>query len=217
MKKIAGVTLLSTLLLSSLGFSSQAFAATTPSVKNSKATIEYTPGDDLDIDEKPDTDDKGDIIPGTGLPDNLYFGSHKIQLKDAENWQAHDKTTKAITTGTLKVNDARTTGAGWSIKVAQTSQFKNGTSTLDNAKLSIKTGAIENTGGVAPSFGAASTVTLDLDKGGEQYVFGARAGEGNGKSSLKLEQFDLAVPAIPKTEGTYISDLTWTLTDTPMS
>lgn len=213
MKKIVGVTLLSTLLLSTLGFSSQAFAA--PSV--SKGEVEYTSGDGPSINEDEDKNPiTGDKILGTGLPKDLYFGSHKI-TSDAETYQAREKSDETIaTTGKLKVNDARGDGTGWHIKVAQTGQFANGTSTLKNAELSIKTGTIDNDGGVKPSLGANDTVTLNGDEKSEKLIFGANTGEGNGESSLSLDSFKLSVPAgVQKTKGSYKADLTWTLTDTP--
>ncbi|MDA9470109.1 WxL domain-containing protein [Enterococcus sp. 5H] len=216
MKKIVGVTLLSTLLLSSVGFSSQAFAVPVTSTPTN-AEVEYTSGDGPGIIEEDDKDpNTGKDVLGTGLPKNLYFGSHKI-TKNEETYQAHDKTSKIATTGKLKIDDARGDGTGWHIKVAQTGQFANGSSTLDNAKLSITTGAIDNLGGLKPSVGAGQVVELHGDPKDEKVIFAANAGEGNGSSSLALDRFDLDVAAgVEKIKGSYTAQLTWTVTDTPM-
>ncbi|MGX7149322.1 WxL domain-containing protein [Enterococcus ureasiticus] len=165
--------------------------------------------------------DPGDGSLGSGLPDNLNFGSHKIQNKLAEKWIATDNGTEAgpVTTGKLTVNDARGSKAGWSVKVAQSTQFteKGGTGQLTNAALTITTGAATNIGGTLPTGGKINnSLTLVPGAGGEQLIFGAKATTGDGISTLGLSKFELAVPAETARKSVeYQSSLTWTLSDTP--
>ncbi|MGX7245959.1 WxL domain-containing protein [Enterococcus quebecensis] len=212
MKKFTGVTLLSGLLLSAFGFSSQALAVD-KDTKATNATVTYTQGDM--------TIDPGDGTIGSGLPANLNFGSHKIQNKAAEKWTATEGGVEngTITTGKLNINDERGNKAGWSVKVAQTDQFKEkeGTAVLENAALTITTGAVTNIGGTAPTGGQINgSFTLAPGVGGEQLVFGAKATTGDGISTLALTKFELAVPAATAKKAVeYQSSLTWTLSDTP--
>lgn len=214
MKKLMSVTLLSGLALTAIGFSNQALAVD-KDTKTTNATVTYTQGDM--------TLDPGDGSLGSGLPDNLNFGAHKIQNKTAENWIATDNGIEGgpITTGKLTVNDARGTKAGWSVKVVQSAQFteKGGTGQLTNAALTIKTGSATNTGGTRPTGGKINnSLTLVPGAGGEQLIFGAKTETGDGISTLELSKFELAVPAdTPRKAVEYQSTLTWTLSDTPTS
>lgn len=212
MKKLMSITLVSGFALSAIGFSSQALAVD-KSTKKTNATVTYTQGDM--------TIDPGDGSLGSGLPDNLNFGSHKIQNTLAENWIATDNgiENSPITTGKLTINDARGNKAGWSVKVVQSGQFteKGGTGQLTNAALTITTGAVTNIGGTAPTVGKINnSFTLVPGAGGEQLIFGAKVATGDGISTLGLSKFELAVPAETARKAVeYQSSLIWTLSDTP--
>lgn len=210
MKKLISTASLSGLVVSTIGFSNQVLAVDVEG-KTTSATVKYTEGK------------LGDESFGSGLPDNLNFGSHKIQNKIAENWIATDNGIDGgtATTGKLNVNDARGSKAGWSVKVAQTDQFteKGGTGKLTKAALTITTGSASNTGGTAATGGKInSSLTLVPGKGNEQLVFGAKAATGDGISTLDLTKFELAVPAETARKAVeYQVSLTWTLSDIPAS
>lgn len=81
--------------------------------------------------------------PSASLPTNLNFGSHPIQTTQAETWTATSDGEQAspVTTGQVAVSDNRgAAGSGWSVKVAQPTQFTAGQSELTGAILSFTVG-----------------------------------------------------------------------------
>lgn len=151
------------------------------------------------------------------FPSDLNFGTHSIQNSSDEKWLATvdgNQTSKTITS-TLKVDDNRTTTSGWKLKAKQLEQFKNGATELTGAHLLITAGTVNSNANVIPSNGIQGT-TATLIPNEEKTIFGAKANEGTGISTLELSKFELSVPkTAAKKVVKYSSSIVWTLSDTP--
>lgn len=139
---------------------------------------------------------------------DLDFGSNEISATD----QTYSNGTETKAT----VQDIRGTATGWTLTVAQGTQFTTADSdVLTNAQMTIKT----------PTLDATSTATakvasqLILTPGGAaQAIMGAAAGEGNGTAiaTMATGAVELAVPGkTVKVAKDYTTTLTWNLADTP--
>ncbi|WP_413524692.1 SpaA isopeptide-forming pilin-related protein [Carnobacterium divergens] len=151
------------------------------------------------------------------FPSDLNFGTHSIQNSSDEKWLAtvDGNQTSKTTTGTLKVDDNRTTTSGWKLKAKQLEQFKNGVAELTGAHLLVTAGTVNSTAKIIPSNGIQGT-TATLIPNEEKTIFGAKANEGTGISTLELSKFELSVPkTATKKVAKYSSSIVWTLSDTP--
>lgn len=149
----------------------------------------------------------------TKLPDNLNFGSHKIQYKQDETYTASDSN-NTQTEGEITINDTRDSG-GWTLKVKQDSEFQHTDSTnlSDNTSLTIDIGTVTNSNSKLPNNIMQS---VSLQPNDEKKIAMAQANEGSGKTIIPLEKFSLTVPKnSSKKVGQYDSSLTWTLSDVP--
>lgn len=149
----------------------------------------------------------------TKLPDNLDFGSHKIQYKQDETYTASDSN-NAQTEGEITINDTRDSG-GWTLKVKQDSEFQHTDSTnlSDNTSLTIDIGTVTNSNSKLPS---KLTSSVLLQPNDEKKIAVAQTNEGSGKTVIPLSKFSLTVPKTSsKKVGKYNSSLTWTLSDVP--
>lgn len=152
-------------------------------------------------------------VDSTKLPENLDFGSHKIQFEQDETYTASDST-NAQTEGEIIINDTRDSG-GWTLKVKQDTEFKHtdATNLSDNTSLTIDIGTVTNSNSKLPSSLASS---VSLQPNDEKKIAIAQANEGSGKTVIPLDKFSLTVPKnASKKVGKYNSSLTWTLSDVP--
>ncbi|MDA9470107.1 WxL domain-containing protein [Enterococcus sp. 5H] len=149
----------------------------------------------------------------TKLPDNLDFGSHKIQYKQDETYTASDST-DAQTKGEITINDTRDSG-GWTLKVKQDSEFQHTdlTNLSDNTSLTIDIGTVTNSNSKLPN---SITQSVSLQPNDEKKIAVAQDNEGSGKTIIPLDKFSLTVPKnSSKRVGKYNSSITWTLSDVP--
>ena len=158
--------------------------------------------------------------PSASLPTNLNFGSHPIQTTQAETWTATSDGEQAspVTTGQVAVSDNRgAAGSGWSVKVAQPTQFTAGQSELSGAILSFTVGALTNNVNSLPTGdGIANNSTVDLVLGQTNSVITAQANQGAGETALPINKFTLNVPAnTAKTAAQYQTTVVWTFSSTP--
>lgn len=190
MKKFTKIALTSATLMASLVSTTTTFAAAAGNSMNSEANVNFTPGT-----ADPNNPDAGPLA--LTKVANLDFGSHPISTEDEVYANEKDDT--------ATVTDVRGTAAGWKVSVTQSDDFKNGTSTLDGAAITLK--------------GTANNETVvnggTLAKGTAVDVWSADAGKGNGVSTMTADKTSsLSVPgATKKMQGKYTTSLTWSLDD----
>jgi hypothetical protein len=132
----------------------------------------------------------------------------------------------------VQVSDKRGTYAGWSLSVKQNEQFKTTAATTNNvlegAKLTLGTteapAEILGSNVDAKYTPSTANTSTTLTPGKAETVVTAQSGEGLatwvyrfGDDTTKDKAIALEVPAGKYVEGTYQSNLTWTLTDAPLA
>lgn len=173
-------------------------ATTVAADENTQGTVEFEAGNIDFVKNK--------------LPKTLDFGKTAISYNSEANLKANVDVQDPM----IGVEDKRGTEAGWAVKVRQT-QFKTQEQKeLAGAELTIKTGAAMGTigeGGLPTGGKFNENVKLTPEQDLE--IFKANKGEGNGRSFLELNEFDLAIPKdVTKVKGNYSTTLTWTISDT---
>ena len=80
------------------------------------------------------------------LPSSLNFGSHPVQTKVDETWNAYigGSSANPLQTGTIRIDDTRTTAKAWQLKLAQTNSWVSGQKNLANARLDIVLGGVNS-------------------------------------------------------------------------
>lgn len=221
------------LAISTLGAGAKAFADETTSEAKSEATITFTnntettgPTDPVD----PDTDgnNNGTNNPGPLSLDvvpTLPFGERTIN--DAAAGSAYPTFN---TNPRIQVSDTRTEADGWHVtaKMAALTNTDDSTKTLGGAKIVFKEpvvisrwtvsggNATENTDEVGTTGILAPSFTLNSD-GTLANVASAQNGSGLRTTLFKYNGANtkLVLDGAVDTEGTYKSDITWTLSSTP--
>lgn len=218
------------------------FAASNPDPVTTNGTVSYIPAsDNNDETTDPDPDKPGGEVEVPSTQDgafaiayapNFDFGQHEITTKDA-TYKAKALTFNlASGSGTAdrahfaQVRDLRGDSTkGWNLKVAQTTNFVNGSSELEGAQIELSNQTTSNTNG-----GMVNGHNLTINDSA-QTVLNASAGQGQGLSSVlwgtanQLEDENgqkvnpsakLSVPgSSAKKEGAYHATLTWTLESVP--
>ncbi|MFS7404076.1 WxL domain-containing protein [Carnobacterium maltaromaticum] len=180
--------------------------------------------------------------PGTNGPlsidyaSSLDFGKNKIINKDEVYYaNAQELTNGKFVPNYVQVSDNRGTNTGWALTVKQEGQFENKTTqhkVLTGSVIKLSNGVaasnqIDVTAPLSPSIeldasGAASNVmTAANETGSGTWVdrFGTvTAEEVEGETVQKNKAISLEVPgSTPKDAVKYSTQLTWTLTDTPIN
>lgn len=153
----------------------------------------------------------------TLLPDALNFGIHPIQTKQDELFTATlgGVSGSQNTTGTVAIMDTRSSTKNWQVKVSQTGQWLNGSTTLSNPAIKIYGGALTTSYGAA-NVRSISNSSIDLYDGSQQEVLAVFGTAASGNTSLALSKFDLFVPKnTVKKVGQYKTTLIWTVTESP--
>lgn len=158
------------------------------------------------------------------IPDDLKFGTHKIDYSSDKTYYATDSSTDNenvaaadITTGGVGVKDTRLSSTGWTLTVKQLTQFKNASNQeITGAQLSFKVGQpdlSQSTGGV-PSGVSNQKVTLTPMV--SSTLLQAASGQGKGIVELPIENFTLEVPGnAEKYVSEYTTQLEWLVSDVP--
>lgn len=172
-------------------------ATTVAADENTQGTVEFEAGNIDFVKNK--------------LPKTLDFGKTAISY----NSEANLKAKVDVQDPMIGVEDKRGTEAGWAVKVRQT-QFKTQEQKeLEGAELTIKTGIVGVTTGTELPTGGKINENVKLTPEQDLEIFKANKGEGNGRSFLELNEFDLAIPKdVTKVKGNYSTTLTWTISDT---
>lgn len=204
-KVVAGVTLLSTVLLAG----GQAFAADTPvnANRDSKVQVKFIedntgtnpvnpedPDPEKPVDPVDPTDPTNPVDPGTNGPLSLDyasildFGEQKISVKD-ETYFAKAQIVKdaegkeSTVPNYAQITDKRGGEKGWSLSVKQNGQFKSvtGAKELTGAEITFKNGeAVSSSTSNGPST-VKTEFSLSPDGTGvAQNVMAAKKGEGFG-------------------------------------
>jgi hypothetical protein len=136
---------------------------------------------------------------------NLDFGNHEIS--------ASDQTYKSETDTKSTVQDIRGTLTGWTLQVAQSEQFKNGTNELTNAQITLDEPVLDESSTATANVKTA----VALKPTGESVVImDANEGEGNGVATedFNTGKASLSVPgSTVKVAGKYQTTLVWSLMD----
>ncbi|SCB92267.1 WxL domain-containing protein [Weissella bombi] len=193
---------------------------------------------------KPVTPDGNDVKPGTTGPLSLDyvsdfdFGSQKISPKN-QTYYAKAQGYQGVSDNSVlyaQVTDSRGTGAGWTLSVAQPSQFMNNGKELKGAQIGISDlSAATQADSDAGSATAGGNMTL-IPGTGAQTVMSAKANTGQGTWVARMGKADnlvtekgdgdtsrtvdnavsLNVPGSSnKLAGEYTTTLNWTLSDVP--
>ena len=149
------------------------------------------------------------------LPSSLNFGSHPVKTKVDETWSAHvgGINTNSLQTGTIRIDDTRTTEKAWQLKLAQTNSWVSGQKNLANARLDIVLGSVNSN---FQNYFSISNQTVHMLPSNQVTLFSLNATTAPGYFEMPLNQFQLFVPKnTPKQTGTYQTTLQWTISNTP--
>lgn len=149
------------------------------------------------------------------LPSSLNFGSHPVQTKVDETWSAHvgGINTNPLQTGTIRIDDTRTTEKAWQLKLAQTNSWVSGQKNLANARLDIVLGSVNSN---YQNYFSISNQTVHMLPSNQVTLFSLSATTAPGYFEMPLNQFQLFVPKNTlKQTGTYQTTLQWTISNTP--
>lgn len=160
----------------------------------------------------------------TNIPDNLRFGTHKIDNTADKIYYATDsgsdnenETAADITTGAVGVKDTRLSNAGWRLTVQQLTQFETAAhQELAGAQLSFHAGEPDlnqSTGG-GPSGVNNQRVTLTPNVSSQLLL--ATGGQGKGIVELPIEKFKLEVSGnAEKYASEYNTQIEWLVSNVP--
>ncbi|MBO1103560.1 WxL domain-containing protein [Enterococcus hirae] len=215
------------------------FAAENPSPVTTNGTVSYIPADDTNDETKdpePETPGGEVTVPPTqtgsfavAYAPDFDFGQHEITTKDATyeakalEFDLVSGSGKGARAHFAQVRDLRGDSTkGWDLKVAQTSDFVNASSTLTGAQINLSNATSDN---------GTSTNSNVVINSNAQSVLRASNGNGKGLSSVLWGTADdlvdkdnqkvnpsvtLDVPgSSEKKQGTYSAELTWTLESVP--
>ena len=149
------------------------------------------------------------------LPSSLNFGSHPVQTKVDETWNAYigGSSANPLQTGTIRIDDTRTTAKAWQLKLAQTNSWVSGQKNLANARLDIVLGGVNSN---FQNYFSISNQTVHMLPSDQVTLFSLSATTDSGYFEMPLNQFQLFVPKnTPKQTGTYQTTLQWTISNTP--
>ncbi|PFO90339.1 WxL domain-containing protein [Bacillus cereus] len=180
----------------------------------SQATVEITPGDTTTpvdpIDPTdPPTGQVGDLT--IDHVSSLDFGSFQLQ-SGTVTLTANQESDKDPN---VQVTDKRGTGAGWTLTVAQTQEFKSAEGhTLAGAKLTLPAGNLL-TNNVNNKENAPSTKSVVVNAEPNVVMVAANGqGLGTWADQFARENTTLEIPS-GNYAGSYESELTWTLSNAP--
>ncbi|WP_239256756.1 WxL domain-containing protein [Listeria ilorinensis] len=194
----------------------------------SKGTITFTPNTDPvnpvnPDDDDPYTPDDTPVNPSTddalriAYVSKLDFGSQKISSED-QTYTANKVTMTNQKTNTTKeinpavtISDGRGTGAGWKLQVKQSGAFSNGSDTLENATLTLEKSSIYSNKSNAATAPVGGNVSVNTNNA-TVMTAAASSGYGTWQEEFKAS---LNVKGNTAKEGTYKTNLVWTLSDTP--
>ncbi|MGG5373317.1 WxL domain-containing protein [Enterococcus sp. AZ196] len=158
------------------------------------------------------------------IPDQLKFGTHKIENSADKTYYATDSgsdnenaAATDMTTGAVGVKDTRLSTVGWSLTVKQLTQFKTASNQeLTGAQLSFHAGQpdlSQSTGG-APGGVSDQRVTLTPNVSSQLLL--ASNGQGKGIVELPLEKFKLEIPSTAeKYASDYTTQIEWLVSNIP--
>lgn len=239
------ILLMTGLLSGSILFSSTALAAQNANTEGKieygtgSLTIDPNPVDPTDptkpIDPEtglPEVEQPGGNM-NSRLPKNLNFGYHVNQTTAKEKWIAKNVDTTGLTdfdelsaaynsasqtVSALLVEDNRTEEGNWEVKVKQEKPFAiaaTPTKNLGSTLLSITTGDLWNnisTTGIS----VPNSIVNIAPTNQEVSLLTASAGNGAGMTKLKLDKFELEIPAnTVKETALYTADINWVVSETP--
>lgn len=160
--------------------------------------------------------DAGDLaLKSELLPTNLNFGTHPIQTKVDESWNAHvgGNSANPLQTGTIRIDDTRTAAKAWQLKVAQANNWMSGQKSLTNTRLAISLGALKTN---FQNYTAVANQTIQMLPSNQVTLITLDSTTAAGYVELPLNQFQLLVPKnTPRQTGSYQTTLQWTLSNTP--
>lgn len=158
------------------------------------------------------------------IPDNLKFGTHKIENSTTKTYYATDSgndtenaAASDLTKGAVGVEDTRLSTEGWSLTVKQLTQFKTAANQeLNGAELSIDVGQpdlSQSTGG-APTGVSNQKVTLTPSLSSQLLL--ASGGQGKGIVELPIDKFTLEIPGTAdKYASEYTTQVEWLVSNVP--
>ncbi|MBO0452761.1 adhesive domain-containing protein [Candidatus Enterococcus murrayae] len=149
------------------------------------------------------------------LPTNLNFGTHQVQTKIDETWKAYigGNSANPLQTGTIRIDDTRTTAKAWQLKVAQANNWTSGQKSLSNARLDIALGALNTN---FQNYFAVDNQTIQMSPSNQVTLMSLSNTTAAGYVELPLNQFQLFVPKnTPRQTGSYQTTLQWTISNTP--
>ncbi|MDN6584668.1 MAG: WxL domain-containing protein [Enterococcus sp.] len=155
------------------------------------------------------------VMKSEGLPTNLNFGSHPIQTKVDETWNAHVGGSNAnpLQTGKIRIEDTRTIAKSWQLKVSQDTNWSSGQKNLANARMNMMVGAWNTN---FQNYTGVSNQTIQLAPGNQITLMTLGSTNAPGYVELPLNQFQLFVlKNTPKQTGSYQTTLRWTISATP--
>lgn len=149
------------------------------------------------------------------LPGNLNFGTHPIQTKADETWNAYvgGNSANPLQTGTIRIDDTRTTAKAWQLKVAQSNNWTSGQKNLSNARLDIALGALSTN---FQNYSSIANQMIHMIPNEQLVLVNLSNTTAPGYVEMPLNQFQLFVPKnTPKQIGNYKTTLQWTISNTP--
>lgn len=152
------------------------------------------------------------------LPANLHFGTHAIQTKLDETFNATEngEDNASLTTAIVEITDTRTEEKNWGVKVSQNNNWSNGSETLADAIVTINGGTLSSSGIPLSAITSISNSSVSLTSGDQQNVVLVSGTAMTGTVSLNLSSFTLFVPKnSQKKPVNYETVLVWTLSDGP--
>lgn len=149
------------------------------------------------------------------LPSNLNFGSHPIQTKNDETWNAYvgGNSANPLQTGTIRIDDTRTIAKSWQLKLAQTSNWLSGQKSLTSPRLDIITGSVNTN---FTTYNVIANQAVHMTPGNQVTLIYLPNTTSTGYFEIPLNQFQLFVPKnTPRQVGSYQTTLQWTVTNGP--
>jgi len=149
------------------------------------------------------------------LPSSLNFGTHPIQTKVDETWNAYvgGNSANPLQTGTVRIDDTRTSAKAWQLKVAQSNNWTSSQKSLTSARLDIALGVLNTN---FQNYSSIDNQTIHMTPNAQMLLMNLSSTTDAGYVELPLNQFQLFVPKnTPKQVGNYQTTLQWTISNTP--